>query len=97
MKGMKKIEIVIDSLHIHRVVKILESNGVSGYTIIKDAQGKGERGIMTGDEITDVFKNSYIFTVCDEEKAMKIAEAIKPLLKKTGGICIISDVLWVSH
>lgn len=97
MKAMKKVEIVIDSLHIHRIVEILERKGVSGYTIVKDVQGKGDRGIMAGDEVTDVFKNSYIFTVCDEKTSMEIAEEIKPLLKKIGGICIISDVLWVSH
>lgn len=97
MKSMKKVEIVIDSLHIPKIIKILEGKGVSGYTIIRDVQGKGDRGVMPGDEVADVFKNSYIFTVCDEKTSMEIAEEIKPLLKKIGGICIISDVLWISH
>ncbi|MEJ5339616.1 MAG: P-II family nitrogen regulator [Aquificaceae bacterium] len=94
---MKKVEVVIDSIYLSRVLDVLEKAGVSGYTVIKDALGKGERGIMAGDELTDVFKNSYVFTVCSEEVAQKIAESLRPLLKKVGGACLISDVLWLTH
>ncbi len=89
---MKKVEIVVDSLHLDKILSILEKQGVSGYTVIKDVMGKGSRGLMRGDELTDVFKNSYVFTICDNELAMKIANDISPLLKKYGGICIISEV-----
>lgn len=97
MRAMKKVEVVIDSIHLNKVLEIFEKAGVSGYTVVRDVLGKGERGTMAGDELTDVFKNSYVFTVCSEEMAQKIAEDIKPLLKKVGGVCLISDVLWVSH
>lgn len=97
MQAMKKVEVVIDSIHLGKVLEIFERAGVSGYTVIRDVLGKGERGVMAGDELTDVFRNSYAFTVCSEETAQKIAEDLKPLLKKVGGACIISDVVWVSH
>ena len=89
---MKKLEIVMDSLHLSKVLELLEKEGVSGYTLIKDVLGKGERGIMSGDELTDVFKNSYVFTVCDDNLATSIAKKVEPLLKRYGGICVISDV-----
>ncbi|MCS7263038.1 MAG: transcriptional regulator [Aquificaceae bacterium] len=97
MKRMKKVEIVVDSVYLSRALEILEKSQVSGYTVVRDVLGKGERGLMRGDELADVFKNSYLFTVCDEETALKIAEEIKPLLKKAGGICLLSDVVWVPH
>lgn len=97
MESMKKVEIVVDSVFLNRVLEILERAGVSGYTVIKDALGKGERGIMAGDELTDVFKNSYIFTVCTEEVVNNIVQDLRPLLKKVGGVCIVSDVLWLTH
>lgn len=97
MEPMKKVEVVIDSVHLNKVLEILEKQGVSGYTVIRDVLGKGERGIMAGDELTDVFKNSYIFTVCTEEVAKRVAESLRPLLSKVGGVCIISDVLWLVH
>ena len=52
---------------------------------------------MAGDELTVVFKNSYVFTVCSEEIDNSIAESLRPLLSKVGGVCIISDVLWLMH
>ncbi|MCS6999164.1 MAG: transcriptional regulator [Aquificaceae bacterium] len=97
MKSMKKVEVVVDSVYLSRALEILEKSGVSGYTVIRDVLGKGERGLMSGDEPTDVFKNSYIFTVCEEKTALRVAEEIKPLLKKVGGLCLLSDVVWIPH
>lgn len=97
MEVKKKIEVVIDSYHLEKVIEVFDKNGIGGYTVIKDVLGKGERGLMSGDELTDAFKNSYIFTVCDEEKALKIVQDIRPLLKRFGGVCILSDVMWVIH
>jgi nitrogen regulatory protein PII len=95
MEKAKKVEIVIDSIHLNHLLEKLQKVGVSGYSVFKDVIGMGERGMMAGDELTDVFKNSYIFTLCDEETTNKVVEAIRPILKKYGGICTVSDVLWV--
>lgn len=97
MEVKKKVEVVIDSYHLEKIIELFDKNGIGGYTVIKDVLGKGERGLMSGDELTDAFKNSYIFTVCDEETALKIVQDIRPLLKRFGGVCIISDVMWVIH
>lgn len=97
MVAKKKIEVVIDSFHLENVLKIFDKNGVEGYTVIRDVLGKGERGLMAADELTDAFKNSYVFTVCDSQVADKIAMDLKPVLKRYGGICILSDVMWVIH
>lgn len=97
MEVKKKVEVVIDSYHLEKVIEVFDKNGIGGYTVIKDVLGKGERGLMSGDELTDTFKNSYIFTVCDEEKALKIVQDIRPLLKRFGGVCIVSDVMWLIH
>ncbi|HAV40334.1 MAG TPA: transcriptional regulator [Aquificaceae bacterium] len=97
MEPMKKVEVVVDSVHLNKVLEVMEKHGVSGYTVIRDVLGKGERGLMAGDELTDVFRNSYVFTVCSEETAKKIAESLRPILSRVGGICIISDVLWLTH
>ncbi len=89
---MKKLDVVIDHLHLNKLTEVLEKEGITGYTIIKDAIGKGERGIMAGDELTDVFKNSYLFTVGEDELIERILPKLEQLLKKYGGICIVSDV-----
>ena len=97
MIAQKKVEIVINKPYLKKILEFLQNEGVKGYTVIEDALGLGERGLMRGDEITDTFKNSYIFTVCDEETASRIAQGIVPYLKKYGGVCLIYDVLYVKH
>lgn len=97
MLKMKKVEIIVESLEVDNITAILESINVSGYTIIKDVTGNGGRGNRLDDELTDVFKNSYIIVVCDKGKALEIIEAIRPILKKVGGVSLLSDVHWVKH
>ncbi|SHK42053.1 P-II family nitrogen regulator [Thermocrinis minervae] len=89
---MKKVEVVIDSLHLNDVLKIFEEERVSGYTVIRDVEGMGERGLREGDELTGVYKNSYAFTVCEDDKAERIVQRVGRLIKRLGGICVISDV-----
>lgn len=97
MKPVSKVEIIIDSLEVEHVVKFLDEIGVSGYSIINDVIGKGHRGVRSGFELTDLFKNSYIMVICDEKEMHKIVEAIRPIIKKFGGICIVSDVVMRIH
>ena len=66
---MKKIEIIIESVYINRFFFLKKWN--KGYTIIKDIQGAGGHGRKTADDVTDVFSNNYVFTIC-EEKFLKM-------------------------
>ena len=95
MKKMKKIEIILESVYLNRLIELFDKKEISGYTIIRDVEGKGITGIKSADEITDVFSNNYVFTVCDEDKLMNIVEDIRRFIKKYGGRCIVSDVSWV--
>ena len=95
MKKMKKIEIILESVYLNRLIELFDRKEITGYTIIRDVEGKGITGIKSADEITDVFSNNYVFTVCDEDKLMSIVEDIRRFIKKYGGRCIVSDVSWV--
>ena len=95
MKNMKKIEITIESIYLNRLIELFDRKEITGYTIIRDVEGKGITGIKSADEITDVFSNNYVFTVCDEDKLMSIVEDIRAFIKRYGGRCIVSDVSWV--
>ncbi|WP_368028743.1 hypothetical protein [Arcobacter sp. s6] len=95
MKKMKKIEIILESVYLNRLIELFDIKEISGYTIIRDVEGKGITGIKSADEITDVFTNNYVFTVCDEDKLMNIVEDIRKFIKRYGGRCIVSDVSWV--
>ncbi|SKB14020.1 Nitrogen regulatory protein P-II [Planktothrix sp. PCC 11201] len=97
MQDIKKVEIIIDTFHIQDALDILDRIKVSGYTLIKDTSGKGDRGVSCSDLECD-FSSSYIMTICTSEQQLNtLIELIKPLLKKVGGVCLFSDAKWVIH
>lgn len=97
METVKRLEIIIDSMHTPRVVKALKATGATGYTIIRNASGAGDRGERRDDELTGVFGNSYILSACAPELAERVMDALRPLLKKYGGVCLVSDAQWLKH
>ena len=97
MQAVKRIEIITDTLEMREVCRVLDRLAVSGYSVIRDVTGRGERGVQSGDDLTDVFKNSMVVLACPPERLTEIVEAIRPILKKRGGICLVSDAMWVMH
>ena len=97
MIPVKRIEIIVDELELPKVLKLLDEAGVSGYTVMKDAIGKGDRGLRGGDDLTRVFANSYILAACPAEKLDQIVEAMRHILKQRGGVCLVSDAQWIIH
>jgi nitrogen regulatory protein PII len=97
MRSVKRIEVVIDALQLKRLLKVLDEAGVSGYTVLPNARGRGERGARRADELTGALENAYVFTACPPEEADRVVEAITPMLERFGGICLVSDAEWVRH
>ena len=97
MTPVKKIEIVADSLEVDAITRVLDRHGVSGYTVIRHVEGRGQRGERRDDEITGVFANSYVMTACPADQVAGIIEAVRPILTRFGGVALVSDALWVVH
>ena len=97
MQAVKRVEIITESLETREVCRVLDRVGVSGYSVIRDVTGRGERGVQSGDDLTDVFKNSMVLLACPPERVQEVVEAIRPILKRRGGICLVSDAMWVMH
>ncbi len=94
LQPVKKVEIIVSYLEVPAVLKILKKNLVKRYTVINNVSGSGEHGYAGDDLIT----NSYIVIICTElEMAEQLSNAMQPLLKKLGGIFIISDAQWIAH
>jgi nitrogen regulatory protein PII len=97
MQPVHKVEIIISSLELNKILKILEKLDISGYTVIDNTSGKGDRGFVDGD-LGREFSNSYILTVCTNEKQLNLlTEKITPLLRKVGGICLVTEATWLNH
>ncbi len=98
MQAIKKVEIIIDYLEYPRLLERIQKEGMAvGYTVIKEAVGSGGRGVRTGDGFSGELTNSYILIACSEDEAQRIVEIVRPILKRFGGVCLVSDAMWVEH
>jgi nitrogen regulatory protein PII len=97
MKKMKKVEVIIESIYVNRLIELFKKSEVTGYTIIRDIEGAGGHGLKTADDAHDILSNTYVFTVCEEEKFENMIEKIRSFIDKYGGKCIISDSLVLMH
>lgn len=98
MKPCKRIEIVIEETLTRRVAKLLESLDAPGYTLIPRASGQGDRGTRRGDDPTGALSNSVFIIACnDDEIVERIVDGIRPVLSRAGGICLVSEALWLRH
>ena len=94
---MKKVEVIIESIYVNRLIELFKESGVTGYTIIRDIEGYGAHGLKTADEANDLLSNNYIFTVCEEDKFANMIEKIRAFIDRYGGKCIVSDSLVLLH
>ncbi|MFU8815389.1 MAG: P-II family nitrogen regulator [Pseudomonadales bacterium] len=98
MKPCKRIEIVIEQALARRLAGRLDELGAQGYTLISGVSGRGDRGLRQADELTDTFTNCVFVIACDDDDLVsRIVEGVRPMLSRSGGICLVSDAAWVRH
>lgn len=97
MQAVKRLEIVTASRQMAEVCRLLDRFGISGYTLVRDVAGKGERGMQFADGLNAAFANSYLLTTCEPERLGELVELLRPLLKRHGGVCLVSDAWSVIH
>ena len=68
MEAVKRIEIITNSLELQQVLNILSKAGISGYSIIKDITGSGDRGRVIDDKNSAALTNIYVLSICNQEK-----------------------------
>ena len=91
MQLVNKVEIIISTLELNEVLSILDSVRVSGYRVIENTSGKGERGVFYND-LGREFSNSYITGICINQKQIDyVINDIIPILKRIGGICLVTE------
>lgn len=93
MHEVKRIEIVIEKSHMRQLRRALDGVGVPGLTVFEAAAGYGDRGERSGGELSDAQVNCCILTTCRVEQLDAVASVIEPLLRRYGGLCLISDAM----
>ena len=93
MKQMKKVEFIIEAVYVNRLIELFKRHKIYGYTVIKDIEGAGGHGLRTADDVSDIFSNNYVFTVCEKEQFDAMEVDVRKFLEKYGGKCMLSDVM----
>lgn len=89
---MKKLEIIIGSYELNKVIDILDESEALGYTVIADAAGRGKSGKRVNDEITEVHRRNVIICIDDYEKIKIVLEKLKKLKERYSLKAFVSDV-----
>jgi nitrogen regulatory protein PII len=97
MQQVKRIEIIIDTPEVPALLAVLREQGVGGYSVFSSVTGAGDRGERRNDEPSGGAGNACILTAVPPEKAAVLVEAVRPILKRRGGICLVSDASSVKH
>ncbi len=93
-----RIEIVIEEPMAPELVRVLKELQVPGYTMIPRAHGSGDRGIRRGDELAGDSSNCVFIIACEDAALVeRITEAVRRLLSRSGGICLVSACQSLSH
>lgn len=97
MKPCTRIEIVIEEAQSRQLANTLESLDC-GYTMLPRASGNGDRGRRRADDPTGTFTNCVFIVASDNDELVEtIVETVRPLIARSGGICLVSEAKWVKH
>jgi len=92
----KKVVIITEAVIEEKVIQLLNTHEVKGYTVYRSLTGKGERGLRSGlGGLLNFSENVCIeIIVSDELKALAIMEAVyhKFLADKFAGIAYLEDI-----
>ncbi|MFN2162379.1 MAG: DUF190 domain-containing protein [Candidatus Promineifilaceae bacterium] len=89
----KRIEIMVESPLMSRVISILDDLGVSGYTVMPAIAGKGKDGSWHRDgQVGRVGSVVQILCIVDESREGDVLEPLFRLVSRQIGIVTVSDV-----
>lgn len=97
MIGVKRIELVVEAIEKEQVIASLNRINIRSFTIYHHVGGSGERGVRDEGVFGEKFENVTFVIACAENQLTSVIETLRPILKRYGGMCLISDAKWVKH
>lgn len=89
----KRIEIVLESIVLPRLVDVFEQHGVSGYTVFSAQAGSGKSGPwQAGGVLGGTDELRVVFCVIDAARVDEILEPVFKVVSRHIGIVTVSDV-----
>lgn len=97
MQPVKRIDLVVPDVLLRDLTDLLNRHAVEGYTVTRGLSGRGDRGVQRDDGLTGEFSNAGGLVVCAQVQLDELLEPLRALLIRHGGMCLVSDALWLKH
>jgi hypothetical protein len=97
MNPVKRIEMIVPEHLLRELLDLVDRHRPGGYTVMRGLSGKGTRGVQSGDGIVGEFSNAWVLVACEAAVALPFIEELRPLLRRFGGMCLVSDAQSVDH
>ena len=89
----KRLSIIIEAPFLNRLLDLLDTLEVPGYTALPALAGRGKNSSWRRDALSsDVGGMVQVLIVLDAEKVRPVLEAVRGVLKRQMGIVSVSDV-----
>ena len=90
---MKRLDLIFNEKELKSVIKILESNGITSYSVVRHVTGKGPNSTVYEDlEFTGVGANAHMIIFCEINALQKLRQGkLLGELNYYGGVAYISD------
>jgi len=97
MEARKRLEIIVINPEVRSVLTLLERQGITHYSMIRDVSGRGDRGLQDGKGLSETFINVMIICYLTTEAFEAVKESLRTELSRHGGVAVVSDVNWLKH
>ena len=88
----KRIEILVDTPLVPRIVAQLKAVDISGWSLIHVDSGGGRSGEWQHDDVTGASAKTILLVIASEAKTEKLVETLAPVLDSYRLLLTISDV-----
>ena len=88
----KRIEILVDTPLVPRIVRHIKAAGISGWSLIHVDSGGGREGEWRHDEVSGAATKTIVLAIANAAKSATLVDALQPLLDSHGLLLTVGEV-----
>ena len=88
----KRIEILVDTPLVPRIVRHIKAAGISGWSVIHVDSGGGRDGEWQHDDVTGAAAKTIILAIASDAKATQLVDTLAPMLDSHGLLLTVGEV-----
>ena len=89
---MKRVDPILSERELDKVIKVIDSSGAPGYSVMRHVTGKGPHGMVSESmDFSGLGANAHVIIYCESEVLSRLREGVQPLLDYYGGVAFVAD------